>query len=112
MASFASSSPSSILVKLEMIFTLEHNESMTRAISLIALLFLLSFEVTAEDTEPVILGLGKNEADKYNAEFMKYDRRVPLFQKNGIRTALCESGSSDDLNRGGLENDAGVCKTC
>ena len=41
---------------------------MTRAISLIALLFLLSFEVTAEDTEPVILGLGKNEADKYNVE--------------------------------------------
>ena len=41
---------------------------MTRAISLIALLFLLSFEVTAEDTEPVILGLGRNEADKYNVE--------------------------------------------
>ena len=66
---------------------------MTRAMSIFALLFLLSFEVTAEDTEPVILGLGKNEADKYNAEFMKYDRRVPLFQKNGIRTALCESGA-------------------
>ena len=52
-----------------MTFTLKHNESTIRAMSIFALLSLLRFEViTAEDAEPVILGLGRNEADKYNVE--------------------------------------------
>ena len=61
--------------------------------SFLILLTFQAFDVCAENSRPIILGLGTNEADKHNVEFMKYDRWVPLLRKNGIRTAMLESSA-------------------
>ncbi|MCG2659246.1 MAG: hypothetical protein L6437_03240 [Kiritimatiellae bacterium] len=45
----------------------------------------------AGDAGPrITLGLTRGDADKYNVEFQKYDRMIPVYTKNGIRTALLE----------------------
>jgi len=42
------------------------------------------------DQPTVVLGLGSPDAAKYNVEFMRYDRMVPLFEKHQIQASLME----------------------
>ena len=42
---------------------------------------------------PIALGLAENEAEKYNVEFMQYNRMQPVYKENGIQASLFEFGA-------------------
>jgi len=45
----------------------------------------------AGEAKPVVLGLSAGDADRYNVEFQRYDRMIPVYRENGIRAALLEA---------------------
>ncbi|MBU4365778.1 MAG: hypothetical protein KKF10_01445, partial [Verrucomicrobia bacterium] len=54
--------------------------------------FLLALGTSTWAAEPkVILGLGSGDAEKYNVEFMQFDRMIPLYAENNIQASLMEN---------------------
>ncbi|MEI6166931.1 MAG: hypothetical protein WCS52_07030 [bacterium] len=55
------------------------------------LLAMATFAGAAEAKPKVVLGLGSGDAAKYNVEFMRFDRRIPLFTENNIQASLFDA---------------------
>lgn len=59
---------------------------------LVALLLSLVLPAFAQEAPLVVLGLGQYEAPKFNVEFLRFDRMVPVYRENGIQASLVENG--------------------
>ena len=57
------------------------------------IVFLLSMATSAWAVDStVVLGMARGDAAKYNVEFMRYDRTIPLFTENNIQASLFDWG--------------------
>ncbi len=67
---------------------------MLRYLLLLALLLSLLAPslALAQDQALVVLGLGQYDAPKFNVEFLRFDRMVPVYQENGIQASLMDNG--------------------
>ncbi|MCM8770204.1 MAG: hypothetical protein NC911_11190, partial [Candidatus Omnitrophica bacterium] len=58
-----------------------------KKILLLFLLFNLT-ESSFSQSDKIYLGIAQVDGDKYNLEFRKYHRTIPLYQKNNIEPIL------------------------
>jgi hypothetical protein len=57
----------------------------------LVLALLLALGAAVRGGEPtVVLGLASADAEKYNVEFMRFDRTLPLYKEHGIQASLLE----------------------
>jgi hypothetical protein len=47
-------------------------------------------ETAASDAGPTVLGVSLRDAAKYNTEFLRYSRMLPVYQKHGVSASLVE----------------------